>query len=110
MLSLTLFLTACASAPGPVRTETVQSYPPETLLRDCERPAYPATGSNTNGALARFSLAVLDAIDVCNADKAGLREWVAKNLGVPPTVSGDAVIDPKPTFKFTDFLRRPTQP
>lgn len=50
--------------------------PPAEYLRDC---TYDTSVPRTNGELLRQRNDRGDALDLCNADKAALREW-AKNI------------------------------
>lgn len=68
---LALMLTGCGSIrPPEVRVLT----PPGALLEDCK---YTETPLNTNADLARAYLGLRNALDLCNDDKAALREWSA---------------------------------
>lgn len=48
------------------------SSPPAWIMADC---LIPEGDPATNGELAEYNLALLNAIGVCNDDKAALREW-----------------------------------
>ena len=67
LLSLTLLLSGCAT------TATQRVTPPAHLLADCP---YPDPGPVvSNGDLIRLLPQWRQALDNCNADKAGLRAW-----------------------------------
>ena len=63
LLSLTLFGTAC----------TAPTKPPAEWLADCPLPTRPA--GRDNAALAGAVAEHRKVIELCNADKAALREW-----------------------------------
>lgn len=74
-----LLLTACACQPELiVRTETVEvNVPtlvplPEVLTADCDKPAFPEKA--TVGAAQDLIVELYSAIDLCNADKADIRD------------------------------------
>lgn len=66
---LSLSLTACGTPSGLSST-----LPPSHLLESCPEPSWPVSGG-TNGDLARLLREYQLALDLCNADKAGLRAW-----------------------------------
>jgi len=69
LVTLALLLAGCGSLPHPeVRVLT----PPEDLLRDCPFAARPLA---TNKDLAEAYLEVRSVLQLCNNDKAALREW-----------------------------------
>lgn len=82
LMCLILSLVGCAGTP-----RIVVLTPPDTLLADCPVPDYPVL---TNGDLARLALDRADALDRCNADKSGLREWAenARNGAATPRSEG----------------------
>lgn len=65
-LCLMPFIAACSSNP-------VIIAPPAHLLADCAHAPNPTEQSN--GALAEYIQAEQKALDLCNADKAALREF-----------------------------------
>lgn len=62
-------LASCASKP----TKFAFIPPPQELLRECKAGDVPVL---TNGDLIKLIHAGRTALKLCNADKAGLREWV----------------------------------
>lgn len=85
-LFLLTFLTACGTNPRPVPIS-----PPVALMQDCNETqtaldAYLEAAEAdqallqvpTNGDLVRKIRALRVDLRVCNADKAGLRQWVAE--------------------------------
>ena len=64
-----LFLTACGTLSGLNST-----LPPNHLLESCPEPSWPVSGG-TNADLARLLSEYQLSLDLCNADKAGLRAW-----------------------------------
>lgn len=64
-----VFLSGCATAP---EFREARDLPPAQLLQECEAPSPIVT---TNGDLARYILALKQALNLCNDDKAALREW-----------------------------------
>ena len=80
-LMMTLLL-VCAGCSSKVQTKILT--PPENLLADCQTPESPA-GLSTATNFREFSIAatrhIIDqrkALDMCNGDKAALREWSRK--------------------------------
>ena len=63
-----LSLTACGALSGGDPT-----YPLAYLMKDCPGPSWPVSG--TNGDLTRMLQGYQLALDLCNSDKAALREW-----------------------------------
>lgn len=52
--------------------QIVRVMPPDALMQATPVPAWNGT---TNGDLLGHTLDLRQAVDACNADKAGLREW-----------------------------------
>lgn len=79
-LMTALFLTACA---GCSASREAVIPPPQSLLADCPHPATPdelARGSDVRAyalGITRLVVTYGEALDRCNADKAGLRAWYA---------------------------------
>lgn len=80
-LMMTLLL-VCAGCSSKVQTKILT--PPENLLADCQTPEAPAVLSTATN-FREFSIAatrhIIDqrkALDMCNGDKAALREWSRK--------------------------------
>lgn len=65
VVMLTALLCASCATVSPIR-------PPAELLRDC---VVGDTDFSTNAGLSRSLLAYKQALGLCNADKAALREW-----------------------------------
>ena len=81
-LLTTLLLLGCAGCSSKVQTKIL--IPPENLLADCQTPEAPAVLSTATN-FREFSIAatrhIIDqrkALDMCNGDKAALREWSRK--------------------------------
>ena len=71
---LLLSLTACGTQlhlPPPAPQRRV----PADLLQDCP---YPVPKGKDNGALASYAGDLRTALELCNADKKGLRDWDAQ--------------------------------
>lgn len=68
---LALFLMGCATRSKPL-VIVQHNSPPAWLMADC---LIPEGDPTTNGELAEDNLALLNALGVCNDDKAALREW-----------------------------------
>ncbi|WP_431606043.1 Rz1-like lysis system protein LysC [Enterobacter vonholyi] len=77
-LYLTVWLTACTSEPPKSAPVIIQEPLPESLTAKTETPAPPKP--MTYGSLAPWSDALLDALDTCNADKAGIRELELRRI------------------------------
>ena len=78
LLCLLLALTACTSEPKKSAPQIIQEPLPESLTAKTETPAPPKP--MTYGNLAPWSDALLDALDTCNADKAGIRELELRRI------------------------------
>lgn len=77
-LCLTVWLAACTSEPPKSAPVIIQEPLPENLTAKTETPAPPRP--MTYGSLAPWSDALLDALDSCNADKAGIRELELRRI------------------------------
>lgn len=75
LLCLTLFGTACSHV-SQVQTVVQKAVPPDSLIADT--PHAPEPTDRTNASLAAYAHGERTALDLCNADKAALREWKAK--------------------------------
>ncbi|WP_423776444.1 Rz1-like lysis system protein LysC [Citrobacter freundii] len=73
-----MWLTACTSEPPKLAPVIIQEPLPESLTAKTETPAPPQP--MTYGSLAPWSDALLDALDTCNADKAGIRELELRRI------------------------------
>ncbi|WP_425320546.1 Rz1-like lysis system protein LysC [Pantoea coffeiphila] len=71
-------LTACTVAPQKSAPQIIQEPLPESLTVKTEVP--PPPRPMTWGSLATWSDSLLDAIDTCNADKAGIRELELRRI------------------------------
>jgi hypothetical protein len=78
LLCLTLSLTACTSEPPKSPPVIIQEPLPESLTAKTETPAPPPRPMRTGALL--WSDALLDALDTCNADKAGIRELELRRI------------------------------
>ena len=79
LLCLTLSLTACTAERLKSPPVIIQEPLPESLTAKTEPPAPPARPL-TYGKLVVWSDALLDALDTCNADKAGIRELEMRRI------------------------------
>lgn len=80
-LYLMMSLTACA----PLRAvPTPQALPNPTLYESPVPAPEPPAGKLNNGNLTKWSLELLEALGVANADRAALRAWVESIRGTSP--------------------------
>lgn len=79
LLCLMPWLTACTSAQQKSPPVIIQEPLPEGLTAKTEVPPAPVRPM-TYGKLAPWSDALLDALDTCNADKAGIRELELRRI------------------------------
>lgn len=79
LLCLTLSLTACTSAQPKSPPVIIQEPLPESLTAKTETPAPPPRPMRY-GSLVLWSDALLDALDTCNADKAGIQELELRRI------------------------------
>jgi hypothetical protein len=75
-LTLLLLVTGCARTQTVYKTNTAYRNPPAFLLADCPVPEY--TGTDWQD-VAEYAKAVQVMLDLCNGDKAMLREWVSQH-------------------------------
>ncbi len=75
LLILAFSLTACANKE--IVKEIIYKFPPESLMAHCDEPEL--AEFRTNSDVVSALLGYKEALDSCNADKAGLRVW-AKEL------------------------------
>lgn len=75
-LTLLLLVTGCASTQTVYKTNTIYRNPPAFLLADCPAPAYNGT---TWADVADHASQLQSILDLCNSDKAMLREWVTEH-------------------------------
>jgi hypothetical protein len=68
-----MWLPGCAHEPVSAPPQVIKVTPPSALLLETPHPDF--TGSS-NGDLVNFIDEVGNALDMCNADKAALRNWV----------------------------------
>uniref|UniRef100_UPI00403EAC03 Rz1-like lysis system protein LysC n=1 Tax=Klebsiella pneumoniae TaxID=573 RepID=UPI00403EAC03 len=79
LLCLLLALTACTSAQKKSAPQIIQEPLPESLTAKTDVPPPPARPM-TWGGLAIWTDSLLDALDTCNADKAGIRELELRRI------------------------------
>ena len=79
LLCLLLALTACTSEPKKSPPQIIQEPLPESLTAKTDVPSPPARPM-TWGGLAIWTDSLLDALDTCNADKAGIRELELRRI------------------------------
>ncbi|HBX3294519.1 peptidase [Klebsiella pneumoniae] len=79
LLLLCLSLTACTSEPPKSPPVIIQEPLPESLTAKTDVPSPPARPM-TWGGLAIWTDSLLDALDTCNADKAGIRELELRRI------------------------------
>ena len=78
-LCLTVWLTACTSEPPKSAPVIIQEPLPESLTAKTDVPP-PPDRPMTWGGLAVWTDSLLDALDTCNADKAGIRELEIRRI------------------------------
>ena len=74
-------LAGCAREPVSAPPEVIKLTPPLSLLSETPHPDF---SGSSNGDLINYLDEVGNALDVCNADKASVRNWVEKQLSAPP--------------------------
>lgn len=75
-LTLLLLVTGCVKTQTVYKTSTVYRNPPAFLLAACPVPEY--TGTEW-ADVAEYAKQVQVMLDLCNGDKAMLREWVSEH-------------------------------
>ena len=79
LLCLLLALTACTGELKKSPPQIIQEPLPESLTAKTDAPPPPARPM-TWGGLAVWTDSLLDALDTCNADKAGIRELELRRI------------------------------